>query len=158
MSKFLSSKEVLNRMTRLCAVSEKCETDIRLKLQKINSNPEDADAIIEYLKANDFINEQRYAECFVRDKFKFNGWGKIKIKAALLQKRISEKNIERALAEIDPVTYEKTLKKILSQKKVSIQVSSPNDLKIKLLRYASGRGFEPEIIFQVLNKILNEGS
>ena len=41
----------------------------------------DSAGIIELLKMDNFINEKRYALGFVKDKFNYNKWGKMKISA-----------------------------------------------------------------------------
>ena len=45
--------------------------------------------IIEMLKKENFINEERYAIGFVKDKFNYNKWGKIKIAAPPQSKKYS---------------------------------------------------------------------
>ena len=45
--------------------------------------------LIEKLTKDNFINEERYAAGYVRDKFNYNKWGKIKIALSAESKRHS---------------------------------------------------------------------
>jgi len=78
----------LNKMCRICSTSEKSTNDILDKLKNSDLTDAETDEIIKYLIHNNFINHKRYASAFVSDKFKFNKWGKLKIKMALKQKGI----------------------------------------------------------------------
>jgi len=61
----------------------------------------DALTIVERLVQEKFIDEERYAIAFAKDKFRFSGWGRIKIRYALQQKRIGNNDIVNALSLID---------------------------------------------------------
>jgi regulatory protein len=78
----------LAAMQDLCSKSEKCRKDILDKLIPMNFEESDCEWILNRLTEENFIDEKRYASFFVRDKFKFNHWGKIKIRHALYLKKI----------------------------------------------------------------------
>ena len=134
----------------LCSKSEKCRSDIIKKLYDWQSNPNDHEKILSELEEQKYIDEERYAGYFVRDKFRFNKWGRIKIKAMLFQKQIPEKYIQSALSQIDEGEYVEMLKNVIDQKRKSLREDNYNKEKTKLIQFASGRGFEPNLIFKVL--------
>ena len=82
--KTLSPENALVRMAALCSKCEQTEYDIRLKLKSWGISQNDIDTIINRLLQEKFIDEQRYATAFTRDKFHFAGWGKIKITFQIL--------------------------------------------------------------------------
>ena len=88
MAKTLTPPEALHRAAALCSSSEHCITDIREKLSRWGIGELDARTIVERLVQERFIDEERYAIAFAKDKFRFSGWGRIKIRYALQQKRI----------------------------------------------------------------------
>jgi regulatory protein len=135
----------------LCSRSEKCKSDIRKKLYDWKANPNSFDKIIQTLEKQNFLNEERYAKMFVKDKFKFNKWGKYKIKAALIQKQISEKTINAAIGIIDDNEYIEMLKNLINSKLNKLSEEDPNMRKQKILSYASAKGFEPNLIKKFLN-------
>lgn len=137
----LLRNKALKKVQALCSRSEKCVYDIHLLLQKQNIEDSDIQTIIEQLYEDDFLNDSRYLRCFVNDKIKFNKWGRQKVKYALKQKGFSDILIDVALAGIDKDIYKEGVEKLLRQKSRSIKTSSTYELKIKLLRFAVGRGF-----------------
>ena len=88
MAKTLTPPEALHRSAALCSSSEHCIADIREKLSRWGIGEPDARTIVERLVQERFIDEGRYAIAFAKDKFRFSGWGRIKIRYALQQKRI----------------------------------------------------------------------
>ena len=65
-------KSALDKAMAHCSRREFCCDDIRSKLSLWGVENNDAGKIIGTLIRENFINESRYAEAFVRDKFKYN--------------------------------------------------------------------------------------
>jgi regulatory protein len=146
-------KASLNKAMALCSKREYCISDVSARLQLWGTDNKDSARIIELLQKDKFINEERYALGFVRDKFNFNKWGKIKITAHLKSKNISGALIKKALGTIDNESYIKTLTALLSAHRRSVKAKSPYDLKAKLLRYGLSKGFESSLLYDLLNEI-----
>lgn len=109
--------------------------------------------ILHELVQQKFIDEKRFAHFYARDKFRFNRWGKIKIAFMLKAKQIPRDIIDSALSEIDQEQYFETLKKLLKEKARKTKFVNDYDKKGKLTRFARGRGFEFEIINEVLKTL-----
>jgi regulatory protein len=139
-------KEALTKSAYLCSASEKCEQDIREKLRAWEVSGSDADKIIACLVKEKYIDESRFAAFFVRDKFRFNRWGKVKIGYALQQKRIAPDVVQEALQTIDNEDYVAALQDILRSKMRGLKYANDYDLRNKLVRFAQSRGFEYEAI------------
>ena len=134
-------QRLLERMMRLCSLSEHCIGDIRKKVERVN--PDWCEEIVGRLCKEGYINEMRYAAAFARDKSSLAGWGSAKIKVALYAKGIAPSVIEDALSEIDDVAVRKRLSALLSSKWKSLErESDPYKRKAKLFRYALGRGYD----------------
>jgi regulatory protein len=140
----------LNKAMALCASREICKWDIRQKLNMWGIKGDEAERIISRLSAEKFIDEERFTSAFVKDKFKYNKWGKIKTGAALKAKRIPEEIIRRALDSIDDEEYIDLLKVIIEKQKKTIRAKNQYDLKGKLLRHCLARGFESHLIYDLL--------
>jgi regulatory protein len=123
-----------------------------LKLRQWQIQTHDIEKIITNLIENNFINDERYASMFARDKNRFNKWGPLKIAYALRAKRISEAVIKESLAGLESNENESTLIHILNKKASSIKSKSPSDLKAKLIRVGVSRGFEYGRIIEIINK------
>ncbi len=150
--KYISYQKALNKAMYLCSKVEKCKSDIRQKLYDWKADPAEHDKLITELEKQKFIDEERYVNYYVREKFEFNKWGKIKIRTMLVQKKIPEKLIKEALNQIPEEKYKETLKNLISQKRKSIKEKEDFKIKTKLLRFAASKGYEPDLILSILNR------
>ena len=146
-------EQMLFKASAYCATAEHCEADVRTKLQTWACAPEHIDKIIDYLKQENFLNEQRYCNAFVRDKFRFNQWGKTKIAMMLRTKNIAEETIAEAIDQIDDATYQQTVTTLLQAKLKGLKYRDEYDRKAKLIRFAQGRGFEYGIIAAAIEQL-----
>ena len=153
MAKTLTPPEALHRAAALCSSAEHCIADIREKLSRWGIGEPDARTIVERLVQERFIDEERYAIAFAKDKFRFSGWGRIKIRYALQQKRIGNSDIVNALSLIDEEAYTTRLVDLLEKKSRSIHDEDVEIRRSKLLRFAASRGFETELVFHILKGI-----
>lgn len=141
----------LTKAMALCSKHEYCIGEIRTKLTAWGVNENDSSRIIGSLVKDKFLDEKRYAGYFVRDKFKFNKWGRIKIASHLKMKNIPSDLIKDALDSIDNEQYIEVLKNLLSEHRRYIKAKNQYDLKGKLLRYGQSKGFESGLLYDLLN-------
>jgi regulatory protein len=153
MSENILYKTALSKTMALCSRREYCINDILLKLQTWGVNDNNCEKIIMTLRKDNFINEKRYSEAFVRDKFNYNKWGKVKIAAYLKIKNISSEIIKNALNSIDNELYKDTLREIIFSHRRSIKAKNQYDLKGKLLRFGLSKGFESNLLYDILNDL-----
>jgi len=146
-------KTALNKAMALCASREYSSEDIRLKLNSWGLDASGAISVISTLIKENFINDKRYAEAFVKDKYKQNKWGKVKIAAHLRLKNIPSEIIESALATIDDGQYRQTIRDILTSHRRFIKAKNQFDLKGKFLRFGLSKGFESHILYDILNEM-----
>ena len=114
---------------------------------------DDAEKIIGVLISEKFIDESRYASAFVRDKFKYNKWGKVKIAAHLRAKKLPSDVIKSALDSIEDEQYKKSLCDLIESHRRSVKAKNQYDLKAKLLRYGLSKGFESNLLYDILNDL-----
>ena len=153
MKKEYSLEELLHKAASYCSISEHCISEVEEKLTAWCVSCDDKPIIIKRLIEEDFINEKRYCAYFVKDKFRFNKWGKIKITYALKQKGQSNELINSALATIDDGEYEELLASILKTKLTGLKYEFEYEKQGKLFRFAQSRGFENNVIERVIRTI-----
>lgn len=153
MKKEYSLEELLHKAASYCSISEHCVSEVEEKLNAWCVGCDDKTSIINRLIDEDFINEKRYCAYFVKDKFRFNKWGKIKISYALKQKGLSNELINSALQSIDEGEYQELLASILKTKLVGLKYEFEYEKQGKLFRFAQSRGFENNAIERVLRTI-----
>ena len=152
--KNISIKEAISKAQYLCAEKEKCVSDIRQKLYDWKLPEADHETLIKQLLDDKFIDEERYALFFTKDKIVHNKWGSIKISFALKQKKIKDEFIKNAFDHFPETEYENILKNELLKKIKTINDKDEYTVKSKLLRFAASRGFENGKVFDMLSEIM----
>ena len=149
----LSPTQAFNRAAALCARGEQSSWDIHEKLIKWGLNTGDAHQVLEQLKGQGFIDDGRYARAFVKDKFAFNGWGRVKITYQLRQKGIPAELIADALMAIDDDQYRQRLIELLSAKWRSVNHDNPRAAWAAMMRFACSRGFETPLAAECVKQV-----
>jgi len=142
----------LSRAMALCSQREYCTGDIRAKLRSWSVGEPDSEKIIMELIREKFIDEKRYAEAFVKDKFRYNKWGIIKIRAELKMKGIPGGITDQAISTIDKEYYRNALEELLLAHRRSIKAKNQYDLKGKLLRYGLSKGYESTLLYEIISR------
>lgn len=151
----ITAKEALVKAEDLCAHSERCRGEISEKLRQWGIGSGDAEKILESLESRRFIDERRYAEAFVRSKFLFSRWGRVKISQALAAKRIPRDLVDEALDCIDEEEYADTASLIVRRKAQGMDLPLSREDAHKVARFAMGRGFEWKYIKRALDRLKN---
>lgn len=141
------------RLASMCARCEHAESDLRKKLKDWGLTLNEANDIILRLKQERYLDNERFARAYCRDKLRFNGWGRIKISFMLRSKGIEQELIDEALAQIDDEQYAAILDETLIAKAKTLIGKSPDQTRTALLRFAASRGFEPNLIFPALSRL-----
>lgn len=137
----------------LCSRGEKCSSEILDKLKIWGLSEDESAPVIEKLVNEKYIDEERFACAYIKDKFRFNNWGRQKIAYLLRAKNISEEIIQTAFEEIDDSQYSDKLKTILEDKARSVKAKDAFEKRNKLMRFALGRGFESGEIYKALKEM-----
>ena len=132
-----------------CSRSEHCVLDVLNKLYAAGLGEEESDEIVQCLVEQGYIDEQRYANAFVNDKFRFNKWGKLKITHALRQKKIPTVVIQIALETLDEDAYSHVLLQLIEAKKKTVKGTAAQQ-KAAVMRFAVSRGFELDLVLRLL--------
>lgn len=151
MKKNITEQEAFLQLAALCAQAEHCEQEMRDKLKRWELDTAAADRIIARLQKERYIDDARYARAFVKDKIRYNKWGRRKVEQALWQKRIADDIRQQVLDEIDENEYLDVLRPLLKQKRRTTKAENDYALNQKLVRFALGRGFTFDLIRQCLD-------
>ena len=151
MKKDLTEQEAYLQLASLCAQAEHCQQEMRDKMRRWELNETVQNKVIARLVKERYIDDERYARAFVKDKIHYNKWGRRKVQQALWQQRIDSDIQQRVLDEIDEKEYLDILRPLLKQKRKSIKAASDYEQNQKLVRFALGRGFGFDIIRQCLD-------
>ena len=151
MKKETTEQEAYLQLAALCAQAEHCQQEMRDKMKRWGMAPDVQERVIARLVKERYIDDERYARAFVKDKIRYNKWGRRKVQQGLWMKRIDADIQQRVLNEVDDAEYLAVLKPLLKQKAKSVKAESDYELNQKLVRFAFGRGFTYDIIRQCLD-------
>ena len=151
MKKEMTEQEAYLQLAALCAQAEHCQHEMLEKMRKWEL-PEPVQArVMARLVKERYVDDERYARAFVKDKIRYNKWGRRKVQQALWLKRIDSDIQQTVLDEISDDDYLKVLKPLLKQKSKGVKAESDYERNQKLVRFAFGRGFTFDIIRQCLD-------
>ena len=138
---------------KYCAYQERTQQEVRDKLYGYGLFSDGVEEVLTELITEDFVNEERYAQSFVRGKFGQNHWGRIKISLALQQKRLSDYCIRRGMQEIDEEEYLATLRNLMKKKWSSLAHEDVYTRKNKTVRFVLGKGYEADLAWKVVGEL-----
>lgn len=141
----MDTATALVKLQEICSRQEKAPADAIALMKKWGVAQEKQGEILEKLKAERFIDEDRYASAYVKDKIRFDHWGMVKIRFQLNHKGISQDITEKALREIDKQEYRKMISKELEKKSKTLK-GTGREIWAKLARYGSSRGYEMDVM------------
>lgn len=139
------------QLAQLCARGEHCQYELSEKMRRWGMSDEAQAQIMARLTSERYVDDERYARAFVRDKITYNKWGRRKVEQALWQKHIDEQIRERVLSEVEDKDYLNVLIPLLKQKRKSTKAENEYEQNQKLVRFALGRGFTFDLIKQCLD-------
>lgn len=151
--KYISRDEALMRMQRYCAYQERSHHEVRSKLLDLNIYGDDLEEIIAQLISDNFLNEERFARAYARGKFRMKQWGRRRIVQELKRHEVSDYSIRKAMEEIDNQDYIETLRDVIEKKSRTTAAASHFELQNKLAQYVISRGFEPELVWEVVKEV-----
>ena len=154
--KEITADKALARCEALCARSEQSSGDIELKLVKWGLTREQVGNVLQRLIDCKYVDDARYARAYVREKFRFSGWGRVKIAYNLRLKGIDSDVIACALEEIEADEYREKLEHLVRAKYREVKSREPVRARAALLRFAAGRGFESQLSVSAVNRVTGE--
>lgn len=145
--------KVLNRLRALCSRREYCVADVLKKAADgLEGDRAAAQEVVDVLVKEKYVDDLRYASAFARDKSAIQGWGEVKIRYMLSAKGVPRDVIDKALEEIDQDKADSRLEKLLQNKLKSLK--DDPQCRLKLLRFALGRGYSYDEVHDVVNSLL----
>jgi regulatory protein len=154
--KHLTKEQALQKLKHYCAYQERCHSEVKEKLYSLGVWKQEQDQLISSLIEENYLNEERFAIAFAGGKFRAKQWGRVKIKYDLRQKQVSAYCIKKALQQIDEEEYLKVLTKFAKEKYASLKSEQYLVRKKKTLVYLLQRGFESELVNDILKVITDK--
>ena len=149
--KEMTEHEVFLQLASLCAQAEHCQYEMTEKMRRWGVPDEVQARVMERLIAGRYVDDERFARAYIKDKVCYNKWGRRKVEQALWQKHIDEDIRQRTLDEVSDEEYLRVLRPMLRQKRPSVKAANDYERNQKLMRFALGRGFTFDLIRQCID-------
>lgn len=151
-SSFLKAKD---SSFRYLGMRPHSSSELKQKLQKKKITPEIIIRTLEYLQQNKYLNDEEFVKQFVSEKVNRKKIGSAKITAELIKKGIKRELIKVAVLGLNHEIYFENAM-ILAERKlaqISRKVSDKKKITQKLYSFLSSKGYESEIILNVVEKL-----
>jgi len=151
--KHLTYDNALERCASLCARAECCASELLKKMKGWNVDAADADKVINWLYDHNFINDERFARAYSRDKICFNRWGRRKVAMMLRRMGLDNDVIETGLAAVDEQDYREMAISLVQRRAREVDLAVYEN-KMKAVRWMVSRGFEQQLVFDLLEQCI----
>jgi regulatory protein len=149
----LTYLDALEKLKKYCAYQERCQMEVRKKAYSYGLSSEEAESVITDLIRENFLNEQRFAEAYVRGKYKFKRWGRKKLELELKSRQVTSYCIKKGMAQIEPAIYFSNLVHLTEKRLPLTKGKNQAIIKQKLFRHLLGKGYEGNLIEEVFNDL-----
>jgi len=149
--KEITEQQALQKLTALCSRSEHCSWEMTEKMRQWGISPEAQARIMQILTEERFVDDTRYCRAFVKDKIRYNRWGRRKVEQGLFAKRIDSSTARIILDEVDDEEYLNALRPLLKDKRRQLRNMNSYEANGRLIRFAMSRGFTMDIIRQCID-------
>ena len=151
-------EQILNYTYRLLAHRAYSEQEIKQKLeQRFPEHSALQAGVIQKLKDYHYLDDQAFAESWIKNRMRLNPRGRFLLERELKQKGIAATSIQTALAKIG-FQEEETAQELVAHKAPQWEKLEPIKRKQKICQLLSARGFGWETIQKCLKNFSNDYS
>lgn len=146
-------KDLLGKAQHYCAYQERCHAEVKTKLYEWGAYVDLVNETMAKLIEQGYLNEERFAMAYCRGKFKQKQWGRNKILQGLKLKQISPYCINKGMQTIEETAYLAALNKLIEDYWFKQKGQSEFNMKGKTARYAIQKGYESNLVWDIINNL-----
>ncbi len=147
------NSEILQKLARYCAYQERCVQELEQKMKTFEVPSSDYPFYLAWLRENNYLNEARFVEIFVRSKFNQKSWGRTKINFELRKRGISASLLASAWDGINDQDYIEKARALLQKKKDEIKTGTSPQRYQKCYNYGFSKGYESSLVRELLKPL-----
>lgn len=140
-----------NKVLKYALVKIRSEKEIQTYMDRLEIGEEQKEKIIQKLKANHFLDENKFTKVFISDKIHLSNIGPNKIQKELLEHGISFDFIQECLSDYDDTIFEEKIGRLI-QKKITSQRCSNKMFQQKITHYLLDLGYDLNMIKRIMNQ------
>lgn len=137
--------DAAEKIRRFCEYQDRSELEVKRKMAQLLVPAEEREALMERLKEERFVDDERFAESFIRGKVNQKRWGRIKLRAELQQHGINASIISEKLEEMDEDRYFENLHYLADK----WRRENPDEESAKLFRHLLSKGYTMDEISRI---------
>ncbi len=154
--KLESNNKARDRALRLLGNRIHSRKELTLKLKQKGFKPAQIEGTLKYLEEQGYLDDEEFAVQLVKTRKERNPKGSVFVRRELLQKGVDEDIVEKVIAEHYPLCDEiEIARRVVAKKIKGFRNLSFWEKQNKLKQFLSGRGFQFEVIEEVLDDIEN---
>jgi regulatory protein len=151
--KLITKEQAVQKLRHYCSYQERSHYEVRQKLYDLKISRKEHDEIIAALITDDYLNEERFAKQYAGGKFRMKGWGRLKIRQGLQEKRVSPFIITTALKEIETEAYVLRARQEAAKKYALLRDEQEPERRKKTMNYLFQKGYEHDVVIEALQNI-----
>ena len=144
--------ELIKQAKHFCAYQERCSSEVIQKLSTLGADEHQQQIVLDALLKEAYVDDNRFANVYAQGKYKYNQWGRIKIFLELTRRGIPSNIITQAIGGINEEAYTRILQHLIEKKMYMLKNKPPRQAMEKTAYFCTGKGFEPEIVWQLIKK------
>jgi regulatory protein len=149
------------RLIRLLSTRRKTRREAEDYLTRLGFPPDAVDHAVQAAEHLGYLNDEAYAGAYARTKDRTQKEGPRSIAAGLGRRGVDREIIDETIAPLEPEEVQKPKALVLAQKRWASQQTSnrksskatPREEQAKLAAYLLRRGFSPDIVYAVVEKV-----
>ncbi len=152
-----SKRKTFDRAVNLLTYKPRSIEELRTRLlEKVWTNEEIVDEVIEKLKEYNYLNDEQFATSFASSKIRQKAIGKRRLQQDLYRKKVDKETIEKVLENAFEETPEEEIidRAIAKRLRIKGTPETPND-KRNFFAYLMRQGFDYELIRNKMNELPN---
>lgn len=139
---------VEDKLMKYVLFKKRTEIEVRKKCKMLNYDEQNIGEIIEYLKENEYINDEIYIDKYIKNIMRLKKCSINEIKIDLIRRGIDENLIEKYITE-ELEEFEKESAKILAEKKLK------SFEKEKVIKYLLNKGFSYSNVIKAIDNFMD---
>jgi regulatory protein len=154
----LTEPQLREKAAAWCLQRWRSEAETRRKLREWGADFSLVNRVLDWLLDQQFLDDERFARSFVKDKTGLSGWGRRKVLAALsVQHSIKSEAAQQAIATgLDEHRYTERLLHTVASELRKYNATGPDDLPREhlhgIVRRLAGRGYTSSEIWEAIGR------
>ena len=139
---------------RFTSYRDRSEREVEQKAFELNIPVDQIQQYVQRLKDENFVNNERFSEQYVRGKVRIKRWGRFKLREGLKQAGIPDVLIQKSLEGIPNQLYQENLHFLMRKQQDKYMGLAPNKAKEKIYRFLLSKGYEHELVYAAISELI----